>query len=227
MFLEGYTIVFDLDGTLVETAPDLHRATNEIMRTEGLKEVSLKNVRAFVGQGARALIERGAAISGKVFKSDKLDELTSKFVEIYQADIAGRSHLFDNVETTLDALEAAGAQFCVCTNKKTHLAVRLLETLNIAHRFKSIVGADSAIHAKPHQQHYLQAVEEAGGDPKRSIMIGDSHSDVGAARNAGAPIVLVSFGYTDIAPIDLNPDAIIDDFNELPSSLLSLLKQVN
>lgn len=225
MFLDGYTIVFDLDGTLVETAPDLHRATNEIMRSEGLQEVTLENVRAFVGQGAKALIKRGAAVSKVSFDEEKLDALTAQFVEIYQADIAARSYLFDNVENTLDILEKAGASFCVCTNKKTHLAKQLLQTLNIAHRFKSIVGADSAVHKKPHQQHYIQAVQEADGVLEQSIMIGDSDSDVGAARNANVPVVLVSFGYTDIAPEDLQPDAIIDDFKELPNSLKSLLEK--
>ncbi len=225
MFLDGYMIVFDLDGTLVETAPDLHRATNEIMRQEGLAEVDLAKTRAFVGQGAKALIKRGAALSDVTFSEEKLDQLTQQFIDIYQSDIAAKSYLYKNVEAALDALESEGAQFCVCTNKKTHLAIKLLETLNIAERFKSIVGADSAIHKKPHQQHYLQAIEEANGNPQKSIMIGDSISDVGAARNAGAPVVIVSFGYTDIAPRDLGPDAIIDNYSELVDTIRSIVEK--
>ena len=225
MFLDGYMIVFDLDGTLVETAPDLHRATNEIMRLEGLNEVDLERTRAFVGHGARALIKRGAELSNTEFSDDKLDKLTKQFIDIYQTDIAAQSYLFENVQEVMDQLEAAGAKFCVCTNKKTHLAVKLLETLNIAHRFQSIVGADSVTYKKPHQQHYTQAVEEAGGNLAKSIMIGDSISDVGAARNAGAPVVIVSFGYTDIAPKDLGPDAIIDNYSELPDALRSIVEK--
>ncbi len=225
MFLDGYMIVFDLDGTLVETAPDLHRATNEIMRQEGLAEVDLPKIRAFVGQGAKALIKRGAALSDVTFSEEKLDQLTQQFIDIYQSDIAAKSYLYKNVEAALDALESEGAQFCVCTNKKTHLAIKLLETLNIAERFKSIVGADAATHKKPHQQHYLQAIEEAKGNPQKSIMIGDSISDVGAARNAGAPVVIVSFGYTDIAPRDLGPDAIIDNYSELVDTIRSIVEK--
>lgn len=225
MFLDGYTLVFDLDGTLVETAPDLHRATNEIMRSENLKEISLEKVRAFVGQGAQALIKRGAAVSNVEFSAEKLTALTHDFIDIYQSDIAKRSHLFDGVTASLDELEAHGAQFCVCTNKNTNLAKKLLSALSIDHRFKSIIGADSVANKKPHQDHYLHALRTAGGTLEKSIMVGDSHSDVGAARNAGVPVILVSFGYTDITPEDLAPDAIIDHFNELKSSLKSLLEK--
>ncbi len=226
MFLDGYTLVFDLDGTLVETAPDLHRATNEIMRSENLSEISLENVRAFVGQGARALIKRGAAESNAEFSAEKLDALTLDFIDIYQSDIAAQSHLFEGVTASLDDLEAHGAQFCVCTNKNTHLAQKLLGALSIDNRFKSIIGADSVANKKPHQDHYLHALHAAGGSLKKSIMIGDSYSDVGAARNAGVPVILVSFGYTDIAPEALAPDAIIDHFDELKSTLKSLLEKV-
>ncbi|MFC7290728.1 phosphoglycolate phosphatase [Hirschia litorea] len=225
MFLDGFTLVFDLDGTLVETAPDLHRATNQIMNQEGLDKVTLENVRAFVGQGARALIQRGAAKSNVKFDDEKLDKLTLQFIDIYQTDIAAKSHLFEDVESTLDMLSSEGAKFCVCTNKNTALAIKLLEALSVAHRFESIVGADAVAHKKPHKDHYLHALNAAGGALNKSIMIGDSVSDVGAARNAGVPVILVSFGYTDIAPEELTPDAIINHYSELPNSLKSLLEK--
>lgn len=224
MNLQGYTIVFDLDGTLVETAPDLHRATNEILTSQGIPTVSLEDVRPFVGLGAKSLIKRGAAVSNIELDDEVLTQLTEQFVQIYQDDIAAKSYIYDNVISCLDTLEAYGARFSVCTNKKTQLAKQLLETLNIAHRFRSIVGSDTVEHKKPHKQHYVQAIEEANGSLEKSIMIGDSSPDVGTARNADVPVILVSFGYTDIAPEELNPDAIVNDFRELPQAIEAVLK---
>jgi len=218
------TIVFDLDGTLVDTAPDLLRALNDTLDREGLAHPRLGQVRNLIGQGARALIERSAALSGVSFTSERLDQLTAAFIDSYRRDIAGKSRPFPHAGETLDVLAAAGATLAVCTNKRTDLAVQLLEALALADKFQAIVGADAVAQRKPHPDHYRQAVLRAGGDIARSLMVGDSAADVGAARAASAPVILARFGYSD-TPIDrLGADALFSDFHEVPRLARTLLK---
>ncbi len=209
------TIVFDLDGTLVDTAPDLVRALNETLDLEGLPRVRLAAVRALVGQGARVLIERAAALAGVNFSSERLNELTGAFIEFYRADIAGASHVFPETEAALDALASLGAKLSVCTNKRTDLSVQLLEKLGLAQRFSAIVGADAVTDRKPHPDHYRAAVTRAGGVLRRSLMVGDSAADVATARGAGAPVAVVSFGYCDGGAERLGADALLHRFSEL------------
>lgn len=213
--LADATIVFDLDGTLVDTAPDLVRALNETMDLEGLPRVKLATVRQLVGQGARVLIERAAALHGVTFTSSRLDALTDEFIGFYRADIAAESKVFPGAMEAIDNLAADGAKFAVCTNKRTDLSVQLLDELGVSERFSAIVGADAVAQRKPHPQHYQAAVSRAGGTVRRSIMVGDTVADVGAARAAGAPVIVVRFGYCDGACETLGADAIIDRFSDL------------
>ncbi len=217
------TIVFDLDGTLVDTAPDLMRALNETLDLEGLPHPPSSQVKKLVGQGARALIERGAAFSGARFSTDRIDQLTAAFIEFYRADIAGKSRAYPGVEGALAQLAAAGAKLAVCTNKRTDLSVQLLEALKLADRFSAIVGADAVADRKPHPDHYRAAVSRAGGVVRRSLMVGDSAADVAAAKGAGAPVVVVKFGYADEAPERLGADALVSRYEELPRLARSLL----
>ena len=221
--LAGSLIVFDLDGTLVDTAPDLHRILNQVLADESLPPVPLQSVRNYIGEGVRALIARGAGHHQTRFSDQRLDVLTQQFISLYSADIAHLSRPFDAVESTLDQLQNLGATFCVCTNKRTALAVLLLETLGMASRFRAIVGADSVQNRKPHPQHFLDAVSKAQGRVEKSMMVGDSEADSQAAKGAGAPVVLVNFGYTQTAPEKLAPDAVISHFRELPHWALRLL----
>ena len=213
--LADATIVFDLDGTLVDTAPDLVRALNETMDLEGLPRVKLKTVRTMVGQGARVLIERAAGLRGVSFTSERLDALTQEFIGFYRADIASESKAFPGALDAMDQLGALGAKFAVCTNKRTDLSLQLLDTLGMADRFSAIVGADAVTQRKPHPEHYHATVARAGGTVRRSLMIGDTVADVGAARAAGAPAIVVRFGYCDGACETLGADAIIDRFSDL------------
>jgi phosphoglycolate phosphatase len=213
--LADATIVFDLDGTLVDTAPDLVRALNETMDLEGLPSVKLETVRALVGQGARVLIERAAALRGVSFTTERLDALTHEFVAFYRADIARDSRLFPGVLEAMNDLAALGAKFAVCTNKRTDLSMQLLEALGVHDRFSAVVGADAVTQRKPHPEHYNAAVQRAGGTLRRSVMIGDTVADVGAARAAGAPAIVVRFGYCDGACETLGADAIIDHYSNL------------
>jgi phosphoglycolate phosphatase len=221
--LADATIVFDLDGTLVDTAPDIVRALNETMGAEGLPRVKLETVRMMIGQGARVLIERTAARAGVNFRQDKLDQLTETFVEFYRADIARDSRAFPGVEDTLAGLAAMGAKLAVCTNKRTELSVQLLGALRLADWFAAIVGADAVTHKKPHSEHYSAAVTRAGGTLRRSVMVGDSAADVGTARGAGAPVIVMGYGYTDVDAEKLGADVVLSSFSELAPACRRLL----
>jgi phosphoglycolate phosphatase len=221
--LADATIVFDLDGTLVDTAPDLVRALNETMDLEGLPRAKLETVRLMVGQGARMLIERSAALHGVSFSGDRLDQLTNEFIGFYRADIARDSKPFPGALDAMDALAALGAKFAICTNKRTDLSIQLIDALGLGERFSAIVGADAVAQRKPHPDHYRAAVTRAGGVVRRSVMIGDTAADVGAARAAGAPVVVVGFGYCDIGAEKLGADVLIHRFSELAPACRRLL----
>lgn len=213
--LAGATIVFDLDGTLVDTAPDLLRALNATLDLEGLPRAPASAMRHLVGQGARALIERGAALSGAHFSADRLAQLTEAFIHFYREDIAAESRPFEGVEAALDALRAGGAILAVCTNKRTDLSVALLRALALEHRFSAIVGADAVSQRKPHPDHLREAVARAGGSARRAMMVGDSIADVGAAKAASIPVAVVPFGYADQDPAGLGADAVLHRFEDL------------
>jgi phosphoglycolate phosphatase len=221
--LRGATLAFDLDGTLVDTAPDLIRATNVIMAEAGLSPVSSANTRSLVGRGARALIERAAGLNGHRFTESELTDLVARFIMIYGAGIADESVVFPGVEKALDILIDHGATLCVCTNKPTGLSLQLLEAVGLKHRFAAIIGADATPKPKPDGGHIVHTVIDAGGDPQRAVMIGDSKTDLDAARSAGIPIILMSFGYSEEAPISLMPDALLDSYDVLPAMAARLL----
>ena len=221
--LAGVTVVFDLDGTLVDTAPDLLRVVAEVLAGENLPPPPAAETRLMVGQGARVMIERAAARHGVSWPSAKLDTLTETFVAIYAADIARESRPFPGVLAALDALADAGATLAVCTNKRTALSVRLLEALDMRARFAAIVGADSVPARKPDPGHYFATVATANGDPRRSVMVGDSIADISAAKAAGAPSIAVRFGYCEEGVETLGADAIIDHYDELGAAVRRLV----
>jgi phosphoglycolate phosphatase len=221
--LSDATIVFDLDGTLVDTAPDLVQALNRTLDLEGLPRAPVAAVRKLVGQGARALIERGAALADVRFSAERLEQLTNAFIGFYSAEIAAESRPFPGAVEALDAFAGAGAALAICTNKRTHLSRQLLAALGLEARFAAVVGADSVANRKPHPDHYLEAVARAGGRLQRSVMVGDTAADIDAARAAGAPSILVSFGYSEASPETLGADAIIAHFSALPGVVRRLL----
>ncbi len=221
--LAGVTVAFDLDGTLVDTAPDLIGTLNVLLAAEGIEPLPLEQARPYIGHGARRLIERGFLHAGQPLEARDLDRLFTAFIARYRAHIADESRPFPGCEAALVALTGAGARLCVCTNKPTGLSVALLEALGMAVRFGSIVGPDAAGCAKPDPRHLIAAVDAAGGDPGRTILVGDSAADAGAARAAGAGLILVDFGYTETPAAELEPDELIAHFDELPAACLRLL----
>jgi phosphoglycolate phosphatase len=222
--LADVTIVFDLDGTLVESAPDLVATLNVLLAQEGVASLPLAEARDMIGQGARALLAKGFAASGIAVEEPRLSELFDRFIAHYRDHIADASRAFPGVEAALDALHHAGARLAVCTNKRTDLSLALLSALGLADRFAAIVGPDLAGAAKPDPRHLLAAIERAGGRPDRALMVGDSASDAGAARAAGVPLILVSFGYTPVPARELGADVLIDHFDELVGACARLTR---
>jgi phosphoglycolate phosphatase len=222
--LSGATIAFDLDGTLVDSAPDLVGTLNMLLAQEGIAPLPLDEARPFIGHGAKRLIERGFAAQGaEIPAGPAMDDLFQRFLVRYNAHIADESRPYPGVVEALTELKAAGARLCVCTNKLTGLSNNVLAALDLARFFDAVVGADAAPAAKPDPRHLIAAVEAAGGHIGRAIMVGDAATDAGAARAAGTPLVLVSFGYTEIPAAELAPDILIHHFDDLTNACVALL----
>ena len=221
--LDGVVVAFDLDGTLVDTAPDLMGTLNVLLGEEGLPPLPVEAASSLVGRGAKIMIERGFAAAGEPLDPQRATVLFDRYIGLYLDRIADESRPFEGMDAALDWLESQGAILAVCTNKRTDLTLALLKALNLTHRFAAIVGADMAPRPKPDASHLLLTIEMAGGLPSRALMVGDSNNDVLAARNAGVPMVLVSFGYTEIPVADLDRDILIDRFDQLPQAALDLI----
>ena len=221
------TVVFDLDGTLVDTAPDLINALNFILDREGLPPVPLHAARTMIGAGARRLIERGLELDGRAASTQDIDRLTSDFIDYYAAHIADASRPFEGLESALDDLSAHGYRFAVCTNKLEWLSKLLLDQLGLSLRFSAICGADTFGVSKPDPAILRQTVARAGGQLSSAIMVGDAGPDIGVARRAGIPVIGVEFGYTEIPIADLKPDRVIGHMRELPAVVESLMVQRN
>ena len=224
MPLSGFTIAFDLDGTLVDTAPDLIGVLNEMLDEHGLPPVPLASARHLVGGGAKRMLQHGFEEAGATVREADLPALDDRFVELYRKRIARDSAPFEGVEAALDALKADGARFVVCTNKRTDLSLDLLAAVGLLDRFDAVVGPDNVSKCKPDAAHLIEAIERGGGDPKRALMVGDSATDLLSARAARIPVVLVSFGYTETPVEDLGGDALIDRFGDLPAAARRLLQ---
>ena len=217
-------IVFDLDGTLVETAPDLISALNYVLDREGLAPVPLHAARNMIGAGARKLIERGLEVEGRAMSVGDIDRLTSDFIDYYADHIADASRPFDGLEGALDDLERQGYRFAVCTNKLEWLSKRLLDQLGLSTRFAAICGADTFGVSKPDPAILRETVARAGGQISTAIMVGDAGPDVGVARRAGIPVIGVEFGYTDVPMAELKPDRLIGHMGDLPEAVDSLVR---
>src|SRR5438309_7504011 len=218
------TVVFDLDGTLVDTAPDLINALNFVLGREGLPPVPLHSARNMIGAGARKLIERGLELEGRTADLADITRLTSDFIDYYAAHIADASRPFDGLESALDYLSVRGYRFAVCTNKLEWLSKLLLEQLGLSARFSAICGADTFGVSKPDPAILRQTIVRAGGEVPSAVMVGDAGPDVGVARRAGIPVIGVTFGYTEVPLADYKPDRLIDHMRELPAAVKSLRK---
>jgi phosphoglycolate phosphatase len=220
--MAAHILVFDLDGTLIDTAPDLVDTLNAVFVGEGLSPVPFGTARKLIGGGARMMIARGGAAEGRVFAPAKLDQLFADFIAHYTAHIADRSRPFPELGPALDALSANGWRFAVCTNKLERLSVLLLTKLGLVDRFAAICGQDTFGMQKPDPEVLRRTVAVAGGDLADTIMIGDSLSDIRTARAAGIPVIAVDFGYSERPVAELSPDRIISRFSQLPAAVAEL-----
>lgn len=217
--LEGWTLAFDLDGTLVETHVDLVGTLNRMLVNHGLPEVPMEGAAALIGGGARALLQHGFEQAGAPVEEARDPELFDAFIADYIDHIADHSVPFEGVVETLERLAERGALLVVATNKRTDLSELLLTKIDLARHFAAIVGPDKVTARKPSGAHLKEAVTLGGGDPARAIMIGDAAPDTGAARDAGMPVIGVSFGYTPVPIEDLEPDVIVDAFADIEEAV--------
>jgi len=211
--------IFDLDGTLADTAEDLLAAANAVLVPRGLPRLELDRDRSFAGRGARSMIRRSLSLSPvppEAAEAESIaDELYPGLVRVYGERLHHHTRLYDGVPACLDALADAGWRLGVCTNKPEGLALRLLESLGVLGRFGAVLGADSLAVRKPDPVHLAETARRAGARPELCVMLGDTQTDLATARAAGVPCVLVSFGFAAEPLSDLAPDAVIDHFDEV------------
>jgi phosphoglycolate phosphatase len=217
------TIVYDLDGTLADTAGDLMATLNWLLARDGLRPVETESARSLLGAGARALIKRGFAASGRSLEPEKLEALFADYLSYYSAHIMERSRLYPGVDKALVAFERAGWRQAVCTNKTENLSKLLITKLGIADRFAFICGQDTFGVGKPDAKPLLNTIAASGGASERAIMVGDSGTDIKTARAAGVPVIAVDFGYADVPVEELGPDRVISHFDELMEACDALL----
>lgn len=216
------TIVFDLDGTLIDTAPDLLAATNATLAEDGRTGVTRADLDHLVGRGGRAMLARAFAMRGRELGEADLDAMLPGFLERYRATIPGESAPYPHVVAALDRL-ADGHVLAVCTNKFEGLARALLTALGLADRFRTIAGPDTYGVRKPDPAHVTRTILAAGGTAADAVMVGDSVNDIEAARRAGVPSIGVPYGYTDVAMRELGPDALVEGFDEIDAALIARL----
>ena len=219
--------IFDLDGTLADTAADLLNAANAVLRPRGLPELRLDRDKAYAGRGGRSMIRRSLEIAGQDPDSQtnlrQTSEIYPELLEAYSGALAVETKLFPGVEACLDQLESDGWALGVCTNKPEAMARDVLMALGVLHRFGALLGADTLPVRKPDPKHVLETAVRCGAAVRRSVMIGDTSTDLNAARAALIPCVLTRFGFAAEPIEQLNPDAIIDSYDELPRALNRLV----
>jgi phosphoglycolate phosphatase len=213
-------LIFDLDGTLVDTAPDLLGATNAVLEATGRAPMDTAALRHMVGFGARSLITQAMAATGTAAHDSQMDRLTGIFIAHYRDHIADFSRPFPGVEKTLQRLRAKGERLGILTNKPAELTGPLLEKLGLADYFAAVYGAGRKSYTKPDPRIFHDVVQDCGGG--QAVMIGDSITDLSTARAARAPCILMSYGYTPVPASELGADMVLDDFSQLPEALARL-----
>ncbi len=220
--MQGFTVIFDLDGTLVDTAPDLLNTLDHLLAEAGLPPANRSAIRPMISSGARSMVTTAFRIHGRELDEAELDNLFDRFIDFYQRNISFDSKPFPGVVNVLGQFRDQGAKLGVCTNKRESLSRKLLDELGLAGYFDALAGADTFAVSKPHPDHLLKTIRLAGGDPLASVMVGDSGTDVETAKAAGVPVVAVDFGYSDKPVVEYQPDFLIGHFDELPGAVAKL-----
>lgn len=217
-------VVFDLDGTLADTALDLVATLNVILQSEGLEPLPLDEARDLIGAGARALISRGFHVRQRPLTPDRLDTLFLAFLDHYGQNLVAHTKLYPGVEQALDTLAGQGFTLAVCTNKMQDHSRQLLDALGILDRFAALAGRDTYPVFKPDPRHLTLTIADAKGDPRRAVLVGDSKTDVDTARAADIPVIGVDFGYTEIPMADLQPDRLISHYDALVPAVGAVIR---
>jgi phosphoglycolate phosphatase len=208
---QKFTILFDLDGTLVDTAPDLIRAHNHVMKKFGYPSKSIDELRNAVGSGAKAIMAKGNG-EWKWFDEKIQNEMTNEFLSFYKKNILHKSTLLNGVKEFLKWCKNQNISMAVCTNKTEHLAIDLLKKIEIYDFFEYVSGHDTFEYCKPDPKHLLSTIEMINGDKNKSIMIGDSETDANAAKEAEIPMILLKYGYTEKRSEEIYHNHLIKDF---------------
>jgi len=222
MVLQRPTLVFDLDGTLADTAPDIIATLNAVLASLGHSPLSDRHAITLVGSGARALLAEGLKAANVPFDQTRLDELFVKYLAHYENHLADQTKLYPGVVSALDRLSDQGFILAVCTNKMERHSKILLEKLGINDRFSTICGRDTFPFFKPDPRHLTMTIEQAGGHPQNAIMVGDSGTDIATARNANLPVIAVNFGYSETPVAHLKPDIVIEHYDHLYEAVIML-----
>ena len=207
-------LIFDLDGTLVDTAPDLIQATNHVLQSIGRRPVSYQEFRGFVGHGAMNLIERGTLATGSSVDTETLKRLHRDFLDYYGDNISAHSKVFEGIPALLDNAKSRGLKMGVCTNKVEGLSHKLLDELGLGKWFEAVVGGDTLPIMKPDPAPYVEVAKRLGVDASRTIMFGDSETDIRTAQNTGVPVIAVTFGYTAQPVETFHPTHVINHYDE-------------
>lgn len=215
--------VFDLDGTLVNTAPDLLDSLNHSLLDGGVATIPEHGFNGVIGHGGRAMIAKAYAAAKRALEAEEHERLFNLFIDHYGENIPGRSRPYPGVIAALDRFQAAGYLLAVCTNKTEALSLRLIGALGLTPRFAAICGLDTFGFCKPDPRHLLETIARAGGDPEQAIMVGDSVTDIDTAKAAGIPVVAVDFGYTDRHVREFEPSKVISHYDELTVELAEKL----
>lgn len=210
-------VIFDLDGTLVDTAPDLSIALNRVLQSVNRQTVDVDQVRHMVGGGARALIIHSLKHTGELLEDDEIDRLHQMYLDYYSENIAVDSKVFEGCERLLDQLAENDITMGIATNKPQYLASKLIDELGMSHYFKAIKGWDKVTTPKPHQDHIMETLAAMDCLAKDTIMVGDSETDQKAAHNAGIPVALVTFGYSNEPIRSFPAEVFVEKLNELES----------
>jgi phosphoglycolate phosphatase len=219
-------VIFDLDGTLIDSLPDVMSALNSVLADNNRRPVTRDEAKLMVGGGAEPLLERAFSVTGDVLAPERAQSYVEAFTMYYRADPATKTTIFEGVVPALEALSERGLRLGICTNKPHQSALKVLEALSLDGHFAACFGKASVPFHKPDRRHYDEVAQALGVLPEHSLYVGDSETDVETARNAGVPIILVPFGYSRAPAGDLGGDRVIEHFSELPDVVDELFAQM-
>ena len=224
MSAEMNAVIFDLDGTLIDTAPDIINALNKTLADLNLASIDDATGRSLIGNGARKLVEDGLRESGLAVTNTILNDAYTRFINFYGEATAVLSRLYPGVQDALDTLAQRGFSMGVCTNKPEALSIDVLKSFNLSKYFRAVVGGDTLPEKKPAGEHVLETARRTAPKYSRAILIGDSQTDISAARNAGIPVIAVDYGYRTIPVTELGANVVITNMRELPPLLEHFLE---